>query len=105
MAIRFQGGLTWYHSVPTHAGTNRYQCQPSSGGSAMSERVLVTGAAGGQQGQTGRRVAEMLLERGVQVRAFVHRKDERSERLRALGAEIFEGDLLAAQSVREAARG
>jgi len=71
----------------------------------MSERVLVTGAAGGQQGQTGRRVAEMLLERGVPVRAFVHRKDERSERLRALGAEIFEGDLLAVQTVREAARG
>jgi uncharacterized protein YbjT (DUF2867 family) len=71
----------------------------------MSERILVTGAAGGQQGQTGRRVAEMLLERGVPVRAFVHRRDERSERLRALGAEIFEGDLLAVQTVREAAHG
>ena len=71
----------------------------------MSERVLVTGAAGGQQGQTGRRVAEMLLERGVPVRAFVHRRDERSERLRARGAEIFDGDLLDVQAVREAARG
>jgi uncharacterized protein YbjT (DUF2867 family) len=47
----------------------------------------------------------MLLDRGVAVRAFVHRRDERSERLRARGAEIFEGDLLAVQAVREATRG
>lgn len=34
-------------------------------------RVLVTGASGGQQGRTGRHVAEMLLARGIPVRAFV----------------------------------
>src|SRR5882724_2565269 len=71
----------------------------------MSDRFLVTGAAGGQQGKTGRRVTELLLARGVPVRAFVHRIDERAERLRALGAEIVDGDLLDVQAVRQAARG
>jgi len=71
----------------------------------MSNLVLVTGAAGGRQGKTGRRVSEMLLARGVPVRAFLRRIDERAERLRALGAEIVEGDLLDIQSVRRAARG
>jgi uncharacterized protein YbjT (DUF2867 family) len=33
--------------------------------------VLVTGAAGGLQGKTGRRVTELLRERGVPVRAMV----------------------------------
>jgi uncharacterized protein YbjT (DUF2867 family) len=59
-----------------------------------NQLVLVTGAAGGQQGQTGRHVSEMLLARGAPVRAFVHRIDERSDRLRALGAELVEGDFL-----------
>ncbi len=66
--------------------------------------VLVTGAAGGNQGQTGRHVSELLLAQGVPVRAFVHRIDERSHRLRALGAEVFEGDLLDIASVRTALR-
>jgi uncharacterized protein YbjT (DUF2867 family) len=66
--------------------------------------VLVTGAAGGNQGQTGRHVSELLLAQGVPVRAFVHRIDERSERLRALGADVFEGDLLDIASVRTALR-
>ena len=68
------------------------------------ELVLVTGAAGGSQGQTGRYVTEQLLARGVAVRAFVHRLDERSERLQALGAEVFAGDLLNLDSVRAALR-
>jgi uncharacterized protein YbjT (DUF2867 family) len=67
--------------------------------------VLVTGASGGQQGKTGRHVTEMLLARGIPVRAFVHTIDERSERLRALGAEVVEGDLLDYQSVQRALRG
>src|SRR6202007_3356519 len=45
------------------------------------------------------------LRRGVPVRAFVHRIDERSESLRTLGAEIFEGDFLDAGSVVRAADG
>jgi uncharacterized protein YbjT (DUF2867 family) len=69
------------------------------------EIVLVTGAAGGQQGQTGRIVTELLLARGVPVRAFVRRNDERSERLRALGAEIVVGDFLDLASVERAVAG
>src|SRR5919204_92058 len=53
----------------------------------MSQPMLVTGAAGGAQGSTGRRVTESLLERGFSVRALVHKLDERSDRLRAIGAE------------------
>jgi uncharacterized protein YbjT (DUF2867 family) len=71
----------------------------------MTRPVLVTSASGGRQGKTGRHVSEMLLKRGVPVRAFVHKIDERSERLRALGAEIFEGDFLDIRSVQRAAEG
>ena len=67
--------------------------------------VLVTGAAGGTQGQTGRHVSLGLLQRGVRVRAFVHQLDERAERLRAAGAEVCAGDLLDLDSVRAAVRG
>lgn len=70
-----------------------------------NELVLVTGAAGGRQGQTGRHVSQMLLARGVPVRAFVHRIDERSHRLRTLGAEVFEGDFLDIASVQRAVKG
>ncbi len=71
----------------------------------MAKPVLVTSAAGGRQGKTGRHVCEMLLARGVPVRAFVHKIDERSEHLRALGAEIFEGDFLDIRSVQRATEG
>jgi uncharacterized protein YbjT (DUF2867 family) len=47
----------------------------------------------------------MLLARGVPVRAFVHRIDERSDRLRALGADVVQGDLLDIRSVRRAVQG
>ncbi|WP_410708048.1 NAD(P)H-binding protein [Bradyrhizobium sp. BWA-3-5] len=52
----------------------------------------MTSAAGGAQGRTGRHVSEILLKRGVPVRAFVRQIDERSDRLKSLGAEIFVGD-------------
>lgn len=68
----------------------------------MSEiRFLVTGATGATGGAT----ATQLLEKGRSVRAFVHREDERSEELRKRGAEIFVGDLLDFDSVREALKG
>jgi uncharacterized protein YbjT (DUF2867 family) len=70
----------------------------------MTNTVLVTSAAGGSQGRTGRHVAEMLLQRGVPVRAFVRQIDERSDRLKSLGAEIFVGDFLDVRSVERAAR-
>jgi uncharacterized protein YbjT (DUF2867 family) len=67
--------------------------------------VLVTGAAGGRQGQTGRHVSEMLLAEGVPVRAFVHTADARSEHLANLGAEVFVGDFLDIASVQRAVAG
>src|SRR6202171_1853407 len=71
----------------------------------MAKPVLVTSAAGGRQGKTGRHISEMLLARGIPVRASVHKIDERSEHLRALGAEIFEGDFLDIRSVQRAVQG
>ena len=70
-----------------------------------NELVLVTGAAGGTQGKTGRHVSELLLKRGVPVRAFVHKVDARSEHLRALGAEVVAGDFLDYRSVERAVKG
>src|SRR5260370_42628065 len=64
-------------------------------------RFLITGATGATGGAT----AGQLLEKGRCVRAFVHREDERSEELRKRGAEIFVGDLLDFDVVREALKG
>jgi uncharacterized protein YbjT (DUF2867 family) len=70
-----------------------------------SAPILVTGAAGGSQGSTGFHVTRLLRDQGHPVRAFVHRLDERSDRLRALGAEIVEGDLRDFRSVAAAVTG
>lgn len=59
----------------------------------MMEPVLVTGAAGGRQGSTGRHLTAQLLGRGIPVRALVHTDDERAMVLRALGANVLVGDL------------
>jgi uncharacterized protein YbjT (DUF2867 family) len=67
--------------------------------------VLVTGAAGGIQGSTGFHVTRLLLAGGHPVRAFVHRLDDRSDRLRALGAEVVDGDLCDFGSVTAAMAG
>lgn len=69
------------------------------------EPVLVTGAAGGSQGSTGRIVTGLLRERGVPVRAFVHSDDDRSAALRALGARVVTGDLREITSVLPAVDG
>lgn len=70
----------------------------------MSQPILITGAAGGAQGSTGRLVTELLLKQGVSIRAFVHKLDARSDQLRQQGAEIVEGDLLNPGSVQAAMR-
>jgi uncharacterized protein YbjT (DUF2867 family) len=59
----------------------------------MNGSILVTGAAG-QVGAVGRTVTSLLLERGLPVRAMVHREDDRAAALRAAGAEVVVGDLL-----------
>ena len=68
----------------------------------MSHSILVTGAAGGPQGSTGRQVATLLMEQGIPVRALVHKLDARSDEIRRLGAEVVEGDLLNPASVQAA---
>jgi uncharacterized protein YbjT (DUF2867 family) len=70
----------------------------------MSQPILITGAAGGAQGSTGRLVTGLLLKQGIPVRAFVHKLDARSDDLRQQGAEIVEGDLLNPASVQAAMR-
>ena len=70
----------------------------------MTHPILVTGAAGGAQGSTGRQVASLLIERGISVRALVHKLDPRSDALRKQGAEVVEGDLLNPASVKDAMR-
>jgi NAD(P)H dehydrogenase (quinone) len=67
----------------------------------MTTTMLVTAASG----KTGGYTVPLLLERGHWVRAFVHRRDERSERLASHGAEIIEGDLLDLDAVRAALSG
>jgi uncharacterized protein YbjT (DUF2867 family) len=71
----------------------------------MSQPILITGAAGGSQGSTGRLVTGHLLKQGLPIRAFVHKLDARSDELRQRGAEIFAGDLLNPASVQAAMRG
>ncbi|MFG1427974.1 NmrA family NAD(P)-binding protein [Roseixanthobacter glucoisosaccharinicivorans] len=60
--------------------------------------ILIAGATG----HTGRVATQLLLEKGFPVRALVHKDDERSARLKDLGAEIFVGDLLDLRAVRRA---
>ena len=71
----------------------------------MSHSILVTGAAGGAQGSTGRLVANLLLGQGIPVRALVHKLDSRSDELRQKGAEVVEGDLLKPATVQAAMHG
>ena len=63
--------------------------------------ILVTSAAG----KTGQPVVLQLLERGHAVRAFVRRRDARSAKLEAAGAEIFEGNQYDIGDMRRAMAG
>ena len=65
------------------------------------QRFLITGATGATGGAT----AALLLDKGREVRTFVHREDERSDALRKRGAEVIVGDLLDFDRVRDALRG
>jgi len=52
-----------------------------------SSPALVSGATG-RHGATGPRIARLLLEQGLAVRGMVHRLDEHSSNLVALGVEV-----------------
>ncbi|WP_197038616.1 NmrA family NAD(P)-binding protein [Herbidospora cretacea] len=66
---------------------------------SMSDNpILVTGATG----KTGAQVVGELLDKGLRVRAMVHREDDRSAWLSKQGAEIVAGDLLDLDAVARA---
>jgi NAD(P)H dehydrogenase (quinone) len=67
-------------------------------------RYLIAGA-GGSHGATGNYTARQLLAKGLPVRAFVRRADERADQLRELGADVVVGDLLDYRDVRAALEG
>jgi NAD(P)H dehydrogenase (quinone) len=69
-----------------------------------STRFLIVGAGGGV-GSTGNHAARQLIAKGLNVRAFVHRDDERADELRELGAEVVVGDLHSFEVVRAALDG
>ncbi|GAB3788872.1 SDR family oxidoreductase [Spirosoma horti] len=67
----------------------------------MDAKVLITGATG----VTGENAIARLLELKIPVRALVHKLDERSAQLTALGVEVVEGDLTDFNSVSAALKG
>lgn len=67
----------------------------------MKSKVLVTGATG----ITGNYAAKRLLELNVPVRAMVRQHDDRSEKLKSLGAEIVAGDFNDLDSLTAAMNG
>jgi len=67
----------------------------------MNRKVLITGATG----DTGRAAVKESIQRGVHVRAMVHRKDDRSAALETLRAEVVVGDLHEIDTVRQAMEG
>jgi uncharacterized protein YbjT (DUF2867 family) len=65
---------------------------------------LITGAGGGI-GSVSRRVVQMLLDGGAQVRAMVRRDDDRADQLREMGADVIVGDLTSAGDIVDAMEG
>lgn len=64
-------------------------------------KILVTSASG----KTGLQTALQLREKGYPVRAFVRRRDHRSEMLDRAGAEVFVGNLYSLRDMRTAMQG
>ena len=70
----------------------------SDGTGSATGTILVTGATG----DTGRPTVKLLLENGHRVRALARKEDERSARLKELGAEVVVGDMLRLDDLRAA---
>jgi uncharacterized protein YbjT (DUF2867 family) len=99
-------GPTKLHDLE-HGGclaVNRPVEQLASRAAGVPLPILVTGAAGGVGG-VGNAVVTVLRQRGLPVRALAHREDERTEALRALGADVIVGDLLQPSDVADALAG
>ncbi|MDX6458405.1 MAG: hypothetical protein QOE55_2102 [Acidobacteriaceae bacterium] len=67
----------------------------------MKRKVLITGATG----DTGRAAIKESIRSGLDVRAMVHLKDDRSTPLEKLGAEIIVGDLHQIDTIHQAMEG
>ncbi len=67
----------------------------------MFKKILITGATG----DTGRAAVREAVALGLDVRAMVHGKDDRSAALEALGTEVVVGDLLEINTIRDAVNG
>jgi NAD(P)H dehydrogenase (quinone) len=67
----------------------------------MNRKVLIAGATG----DTGRAAVKESIQRGLSVRAMVHREDDRSAALEKLGAEVVLGDLHKIDEIRGAMEG
>jgi NAD(P)H dehydrogenase (quinone) len=70
-------------------------------GQMSTGKILITGATG----DTGGYAIEQLLEKGREVRALVHRIDDRSKRLEDKGVEVVAGDYLDLDAMRTAVEG
>ena len=66
-----------------------------------TSKILITGATG----DTGGYAIEQLLQKGRQVRALVHRRDDRSKQLEDRGVEVVAGDYLDLDAMRAAVQG
>src|SRR5260370_16852139 len=64
-------------------------------------KILITGSTGDTVGYA----IEQLLHKGHQVRALVHRIDDRSQRLQDKGVEVVAGDYLDLDAMRAAVQG
>jgi NAD(P)H dehydrogenase (quinone) len=71
---------------------------------AVESPILITGAAG-RVGGIGRTVVQLLRNRGLPVRAMVHREDEQAAELRATGAVVVAGDLTVPNDVARVVEG
>jgi hypothetical protein len=67
----------------------------------MKRKVLITGATG----DTGHAAIKESIRRGLDVRAMIHVKDDRSAALEKLGADIVIGDLHQIDTIRHAMEG
>jgi len=67
----------------------------------MKPEILITGATG----TTSQYAIQHLVDKNIKVRAMVRKFDQRSEKLKALGVEVVEGDFFDIESLRNALEG
>ena len=90
-------------TIPTSSPTANTSLTPDRAAPtpALARKILVTGATGA----TGSSAVARLLDLHVPVRALVHLLDAHSEKLKARGVEIMEGDLADFEAISAALEG